>query len=401
MTGNQAAGIRPEKLLLLCCARTRVNAVVAERIRALASAELDWPYLLAAAAQNGVAPLLYWQLRATCPESVPQVWMEQLRAEFRQNTVRNLFLAGELCEILEGLRAQGIPAIPYKGPLLAVQAYGNVALRQFVDLDIVLRQRDVVRAHEVLTSRGYRGEFLWSEPPAAQRIPGQYHFARDAGRLVVELHTERTLRYFPQPVDLEQLAGRLRPVSLDGRAILTFSAEDALPILCVHGSKHFWEQLSWISDIGELAQGDGGVDWEAAVNRALQLGAGRMMHLGLYLANDLLDAPLPKMILERVRGDRAVRALSGRVRQRFFSDWPDTPGVVERFWFRLRMRGNAWTGVRYVLRLATAPTEDDWSRTRLSPALSPLYAAVRPFRLLRKYGLGLARRSPHPTSPKK
>jgi hypothetical protein len=68
--------------------------------------------------------------------------------------------------------------------------------------------------------------------------------------------------------------------------------------------------------------------------------------------------------------------------------------LFERALFRLRMRGSYRNGIGYVLRLATAPTEEDWSQVQLKGPLSPLYAALRPFRLLRKYGLGMFGNTP-------
>lgn len=385
----EATAIRPEKQLLLCCARTRLDCGAAARIRALVCGGLDWAYLLAAAGEHGVVPLLSRQLQAACPQDVPPPWREELRKEFQRNTARNLFLTSELLRILQLFQDHAVTAIPYKGPALAALAYGNMAFRQFGDLDIVVRQRDAARAYELLAADGYRADV--PPPDATQQIPGQYQFIREAGKNVVELHTERTLRYFPTPLDLEQLCGRLEPVSLGGRDVLTFSAEDALPMLCVHASKHFWERIAWIADIAELSQIPRGVNWAAAAEQARRLGAERMMHLGLHLASELLGAGLPEEMRRRVQADHTAVSLAAQVRGQLLGESGALPGAAQRLAFRLRMRGSFWEGVRYCFRLATAPTEEDWSVVRLSGPLRPLYAALRPIRLLRKYGLGLPR----------
>jgi Uncharacterised nucleotidyltransferase len=353
---------------------------------------LDWAYLFTAAVEHGVAPLLYQQLSAHSEDGVPTLWMERLRQAFHQNAGHSLLLTAELFRILEACQASGIRAIPYKGPALAELAYGNVALRQFSDLDIILRQHDITGVYAVMSNLGYEAHLPL--PPATQireRIPGQYGFTQDAGRALVEIHTERTLRYFPIPLDVDALIGRLELVPVGGRSLLSLSVEDALPALCVHASKHFWERISWIADIAELAQIDRGVDWELTLTRARSLGAERMLLLGLHLAHDVLDAPLPENVLQRVQADRTVPLLGYHVHQQLSSGAGETPGVARRAMFRLRMRGSYWTGINYVLRLATAPTEEDWSQVRLKGPLSPLYAAFRPFRLLRKYGLGMSR----------
>jgi len=384
------ASLRPELRLLVCCARTRADAAPTERIRGLVRGELDWTYLFAASVEHGVTPLLYHQLSAHCADGVPSLWMERMRQAFHQNVRRNLHLTAELFRVLEACQPSGIPAIPYKGPALAEQAYENVAFRQFSDLDIIVRQRDIAGVYALMNKLGYQAHLpLPSATQINQQIPGQYAFTHDTGRTLIEIHTERTLRYFPIPLDVDALFGRLEPVLVGGRRLLSLSAEDALPALCVHASKHFWERISWIADIAELVQIDRGVDWESTLTRAHSLGAERMLLLGLHLANGVLDAPLPERVLRRVQADPAVRLLGDHVHRQLSCGAGETPGVTRRAMFRLRMRGGFWTAISYLLRLATAPTEEDWSHVRLKGPFSPLYAALRPFRLLRKYGLGM------------
>jgi hypothetical protein len=383
MTGSESR-VRPEMELLLCCARTRLDAACSARLRRLVVEELDWPYLLEAAEEHGVKPLLYWQLKSHCRPEVPQLWMERLEEAFRQNARRNLCLIAELIRIVELFRRHAIQAIPHKGPILAEQVYGSLALRQFVDLDIVVRQRDVPKVHELMTSQGFQAEVSGER---AHGIPGQYVFTRESGRIVVEIHSERTLRYFPTPLDLDAMSERLETIPLDGGQVQTFSAEQALPILCVHGSKHFWERLAWVCDIAEMAQAPRGMDWDAALGNARRLGAERMVSLGLYLARDLLGAALPQEVWRRVQSDRVAQLLAAQVRALSFSGARSELGVVQRFSFRVRMRGNTWEGLRYALRLAAAPTEEDWSQLHFRKPLPALYTVLRPFRLLRKYGL--------------
>jgi hypothetical protein len=91
-------------------------------------------------------PLLYWNLHAVCPAAVPATTLDQLKRYFHTITLRNMFLVRELSTLLSMLDAHGIPAIPYKGPVLATSVYGNLALRQFRDLDVLLRAQDAARA---------------------------------------------------------------------------------------------------------------------------------------------------------------------------------------------------------------------------------------------------------------
>lgn len=395
MTLSPSAAVCPEKLLLVCCARTKMPPHIAAEIRELAAAPLDWDLLLSEAAENSVTPLLARQLPASAADVVPPARLERLKDAARANAVRSLILVAELIKIVDAFGSQGIQAIPYKGPVLAAQAYQDVTLREFDDLDIVLRQRDMPKANDILVSLGFRPEFPWILSPGAASalVPGEYNYRDDDRRLMVELHTELTLRHFPVQPDLDDLAGRLVPVALSGHHVRTFAPEDALPILCIHGSKDFWERISWIADIAELVQAHPQLDWDRVFQCAESFHARRMLHLGLALAAGLLAAPLPDAILASVRNDLTAASVASEVQQRLLSRaWPrlDAAG---RLRFRRRMLPGTLAGWRYALRLAVVPAEEDWLMMRLPRPLAPLYVALRPLRLLRKYGFAGARSS--------
>ena len=266
---------------------------------------------------------------------------------------------------------------------------GYVTLREFEDLDIVLRQRDMAKANDIVTSLGYAPKFPWILSPgaASSLVPGEYNYREESRRMMVELHTEVTLRHFPVPPDLDDLARRLVPVALSGHEIRTFAPEDVLPILCIHGSKDFWERISWIADIAELVRAYPQLDWDIVVRRAESWHAQRMLHLGLALAAGLLDASPPGEILSRVREDRVAANVASEVKQRLLGREQRALGAAGLFRFRRRMVQGALAGWRYSIRLAVIPAEEDWLMVRLPRPLAPLYVALRPLRLLRKYGL--------------
>jgi hypothetical protein len=387
MTLSSSDLVCPEKRLLVCCARTKVEPPVSHELHRLAGAALDWDFLLEAAAENSILPLVARQLAAAA-DVVPPNQLGRLKTAARANAVRCLFLAAELIKIVDVFRSQGIQAIPYKGPLLAIDAYGDLTLRQFDDLDIILRQRDMVKANDVMQGLGYRARFPWILPSdgSSAVVPGEYKYQDEARRLIVELHTEWTLRHFPVRPDLDDLARRLTTSTLSGHEIATFGAEDMLPILCIHGSKDFWERISWIADISEFVQAHPRLDWDQAFQCADALRAGRMFRLGLALADRLLAMPLPQEVHARVCSDSvAVSVASDIARKHLLRYWPELDAAA-RFQYRRRMVDGTLAGWRYSMRLAVQPADEDGAMTRLPRALAPLYAVLRPLRLLRKYG---------------
>ena len=168
-------------------------------------------------------------------------------------------------------------------------------------------------------------------------------------------------------------------------------------MLCIHGAKDFWERLSWIADVSELVQSHPALDWDRVLRFAQPLHATRMLNLGLALAERVLDALLPAEIRARVQADRLAGQVAAEVHQRLLSRPFRTLDAAGRFQFRRRMLAGKLAGWRYATRLAVVPSEDDWQVMRLPRVLAPLYVALRPLRLLQKYGWA-GRRAAKPLS---
>src|SRR6266481_4525680 len=162
-TSNLPIDLRPhddhEIELLIHCARASIDPERAERIRKLVAQGLNWDRLLKLAQRNGLSPLLYFHLNQICAAAVPTEQLEFLRDYFQKNSAFSLLLTGELVRLLKTFNENGIKAVPYKGPAIAVKLYGNLALRQFCDLDILVRQSDVWKASELITARGFEPHF--------------------------------------------------------------------------------------------------------------------------------------------------------------------------------------------------------------------------------------------------
>jgi hypothetical protein len=257
-------------------------------------------------------------------------------------------------------------------------------MRQFSDLDIIVPQRQIVAAHDGVLALGFRPVISGVEPQAGGRqVPGQYAYRKDT-ETMVELHTELTLRYFPSRLDLAELCERREFVQVAGRPVPTFSSEDTFLLLCVHGSKHFWERLGWIADIAALSRASRPLDWAMVMERARKWGIRRMVLLGAGLAERLFHTPLPDKVADYLKSDATARRLIDGICQRIFAAKSVEPGVFSRFAFRVRMRGSLAQGLPYAARLALMPTEFD--RGRHASYLEPLYALLRPLRLARTYG---------------
>ena len=396
----------PEVELLLRCVRTRTSSENTDRAVALIQEGMDWELVLRAAYRHGVAALFYSHLSDACPQVVPEPVLEHLRDHFRANRLRNLYLTGELLRAVTKLEERGIPVIPYKGPLLTVHAYGNLALRQFGDLDLLVHKRDVGRASEALTSLGYvpQNRMTKAQETAFARYERQYVFTGSDG-VTIELHWTVTPRSVSFLVEPEQLWGRTGQIMLGGGTVSTLSTEDLLLTLCVHGSAHRWESLRWVCDVAEVIRASEKIAWGQLLERARVSSVRRMLLLGLFMANDLFDVDLPENILREVRADAGIRTLATEAREKLFAMYPHSQEGgeedLDRWRFHLRMLERLWDKVWYCVHQMTTPTLLDWELMPLPTVLFPCYRVLRPIRLLVRFGQRMHDRLPRVPLPAK
>ena len=347
----------------------------------------DWTRLLVLAEEHGVGGHVAACLGELPVDLVPSQIKQTLINRQRSRIFLTLRLTAELFCILDRFNLEGIAALVVKGPALAIRAYGNPAMRTYGDLDLLVRQRDIRRATELMIAAGYLPSVSLRAIDAG-KIPGQYLFSKPDSKLLVELHNDCTLRYFPRRLPLDEFFGRQIPVTLDAREAPALSVEDELVLICIHGAKHFWERLMWIADIAALVTRQTGLDWARVANSAKAVGAERMLHIGLRLAADLLQAPLPGEVFVAVQADRVAGLLARQTCKWQPAAGYASHGLIERALFRMRMRGGLIAAPAYLLKLTFLPTEEDWGNEAHRKGHWFIEAARRPFRLARKHSRG-------------
>jgi hypothetical protein len=380
-------GVRPEVELCLCCARTRMDAGRALRLGQLLDGALDWEFILSFAETHSLLPLLYFHLHARAPEKVPPAVYEKLRERFRSISALNTYLSGELRRLLKLFAAHDIEAIPYKGPALAAKAYGNIALRHFGDLDILVRQRDVLRVMKLLVAEDYALHPPLNDVQQALMLRTQCNlpFTRDAHRLIVEIHWRVSARLFSSPLDEDAVWENLHTETFEGMQINALAPEDLLLSLCVHGAKHLWERVSWIADIAQLLEVHPELNWESLLEHARRTGTERMLLLGLRIAHELLGAHLPEQVETPLQGDPEIVPLANRIYARLFEGGNDGRGMSGYFIFQLKARRRLRDKFNYC-RYVISPTEEDLIMLSLPAPLSFVYYLLRPLRMIRTGG---------------
>ncbi len=377
------ADIRVEAALLLCASRTSLNDRKIGELRSLVSSAVDWSYLFNLSRRHAVEQLVHKQLSQHAADIIPPEHLQKLKRLSQANFARNQIFTAELCRLIKLLDASAITAIPFKGPALALFAYDDLNLRRYVDLDIMVRKEDVLSAREILLADGYESSksLGLSQQQVLLQTQHNLQFHRDKGRTIVELHWEVASHLFASTVRAEDLWSNLIDVDVNGTSMKSLSADDLLFSLCVHGSRHLWQRLSWICDISELISRHE-INWKVLLDRSTRTGSERMFLLGLVLAEQLLGASLPTVVRERCESDRSLKGLACKTVARLFvGDSDHAPAsTADTFWYNIAVRTSWRSRARYVF-YVLRPTDSDVNRELPSP-LRFIYYVERPFRLL-------------------
>lgn len=297
-----------EGRLLVLCARTSITEFVQVEVLDLLTDPLNWDMIWQLARTQGVVPLVYRSLISICPSAIPREHHEKIRRHIQANTLLNTLLAKELGSLLDALGAKGIQAIPFKGVTLAQSAYGDLGLRECTDLDIIVEQSAVPSARQVLWAQGYQLVSKDEQQSAAEEVYN--FFQRKNGIVAVDLQWVMARPHFAFRLDRCVLWSRLRPVHLPTKTVMGLCPEDLLILVCVHGSKHGWEELKWACDVAELVRRRKALDWSRLLYQANEWGCRRMVLLGLAVARNLFDIGLPKCISRAIESDPDVPSLA-------------------------------------------------------------------------------------------
>lgn len=347
-----------ELRLLLLCARLAPSVPAQEAIRRLLADGIDWTGFARKAVDHGLTSLAAHQLLRIAPEAVPGDILHAFQVLTEETRRKNRALFDELGRIIDALAKDGIEAIPFKGPILAIEAYGDLGLRKFRDLDFLVRDPDLATTIAVLGRMGYErtGELTAAQFDLIHRLQGQEIVFGQTSGTAVEPHTRLTSLKMALDIDHAALWGRARRTELDSRSFLTMAPEDTLLLLAIHGGKEMWWNLKWVCDILAFIESHPRLDWSEVVERARAQGCLRMVLLAVSLTRTYFDVGIPDEVIANAGSDPAVRRMVISIAEQWRGDEPITsPSNQSVSMGRLRLHDGIMRRARYVARTVFLP----------------------------------------------
>ena len=383
MSSDLLSLVNAECQLMCLAGRVDFSAdAAAGATRLVREGRIDWHSFLARVERNYVAPLVYRNLKSIGDAGIASKVLDTLRVRSKLTAFKSEQFTAELVRLSRLFESHGIRTLHYKGAVTAQEFYGSVTLRNFNDLDFLVRREDLRAMVRILEEEGYRNSELLSADQFNHYVREFKEFLFTRGEVQLEPHWSLAGRRYRFDPDFEGFWDRSRPLRIRDTELRAMSMEDSLLVLCLVGAKGRWKRLQMITDIAACAARLTQSDWTKVERRAAATGTLRILLLGLLLASELSGAALPTDLEYRAQTDSVIRRLArevtltvmnGRKQSRFL---PDTPAIFSKLLFLQREKyRDRWT---YLWHTTTTPDLFHLRRIPLPKVAHPLYRLLVP-----------------------
>ncbi len=247
-----------------------------------AALTIDWDRVLVIAADWDVEPVVLSNLSRLFSSAMPED--VRSRVQLRETEVRGWAIAKSLvtAELAMSLESAGVQTIVLKGPTVGLLAYGDVSMRTFSDIDLLVRPDDLAATIMHLISRGYKRDYDISLEPTLKEHLHALEFSD--GKHKVEVHPALLPRHLHFDIGWSEIISRSQRLSIGNGEVSALASDQMLVFLCAHGAKHMWSGARWIADVANLIGRLSNDDVEGAERLSRRTHSRQLLSLGLRIA---------------------------------------------------------------------------------------------------------------------
>jgi hypothetical protein len=299
----------------------------------------------------------------------------ELAAAVRTQAGHAMLGAGALRRILDKLRAEGIMAVPFKGPAFATFLGDGPGSREIADLDVLIAGEDLLRAVRALAPLGLSPDLpsCVADSPWLVKVTPELPLSEPGGSLLIELHWRLAPAWFPSPCLAEDVFARASERDFFGCRAWWPAAEELLLIHVADGMKSCGCGIRWIADFVRILRHQSNVDWHHVRNVSARRGGLNIVRVALAVAESIcdniahrlgipelaLDLPLQAKALAReaMRSARLVSAVNAICSRVQADAWPSS--ALEHFKWALQVADRPGRVALEVARYLAGPTVTD------------------------------------------
>ena len=296
------------QFIILCCKsdidENDINAIQ-ENVKA--TEHLEEVSILAYS--HGVYPLFYHALINHASNLLDQETKDAMAYLHESIQVTNEAMTNELIRLTRLLKEQDIEVLSFKGPILAEQAYGNIAFRQYSDLDILCKQPDFKKIEKIFSKNNYKAQYSIDDlnDKTFFEFNNDCPFYNTENNIFLECHWDFFRKELKIPTEDFTPWKSSKLQNIQDKTLRTLSNENHLLFLAAHGCKHFFERIIWITDIDRMIRSDIDLDYDKLLIKAKKLGIKNILLYSLFLSYRYFKTPLPDDILILGKKDRRLK----------------------------------------------------------------------------------------------
>nr|WP_228144711.1 nucleotidyltransferase family protein [Poseidonibacter parvus] len=255
----------------------------------------NWDDFIALSYTHGVFPLVYHTLKEH-KDILPKDLSLKLKTINMDIAKQNMLMTSELIKVMKLLEENDIEAIAFKGPTLCQLVYDDVISRQYVDIDLLIKEDYFDNTVTILKKFDYQEKFEYSiGKKKIEKLLSDHTFINPNNNIPIEIHNKLFSSDFPINLNSDIFFKNTTNILINNNSINSFSKEYLLVYLCLHGSKHLFSRISWILDIHKLIN-KYDLDWELIDNIIQKSDSKIIVYSSLFLSRYLLNTKLPENI---------------------------------------------------------------------------------------------------------
>ena len=256
-------------------------------------------------------------------EKIPLDKLSFMKQTYMDIVKQNMLMTSELIKISKLLEENDIKSIAFKGPTLSQMAYGDVVSRQYVDLDVLVDENQLLNAIEILKKNEYvlENDFKLELLKNNRSIFHDVTLRKNA-LVNIELHWRLfSDEYMTGIADLN-MEKNINFFEYQNNKLKVFDNEIQILYLSTHGAKHNWERVEWLVDIVRFVENNV-IDWKRLIDFIQITKTEKILFSTFYLCKNILDLSLPKEIEEKIQKVNVIK-FSKRFEMFFYTNFDYT-----------------------------------------------------------------------------
>lgn len=296
--------LKPDDELILLASDILPAQSILDKMDALLLTIPDWVAFSKNAIDRAAAPLIVNKFgHFKNVGHIPEVAIRNLKQASLRTLTRNMLLTEHFRQVIRAFSEAGIPVIALKGALLSEWLYGNINLRQFSDLDLLVPQEQGLEAVAILREKGYSSNDLIMSEFIQKNTSIVHYKPMVKNGVSIEIHIRVHSQSETYQVDLERMWKDAVPLHVHGVEVLGFCPEDLLMHLCIHLDKHFLSgqyQFTCFYDLVNMLNHKNGVlNWETFEENCIRTNTVLVTYKYLLLAHKYMNGRLPSTVVAK------------------------------------------------------------------------------------------------------